>query len=355
MNCSFSSCRLGLVFNLVCWISTITLVSYWIYVYTLDEDLCIVDYRKYFEDKSDEFPVLSICLKNHISEEKLKLQNPEITIQRYIDFLNGEIFDEELVKVNYKNVTIDVSNYVNGSWVKFKNKAIDFSTKRQALRSTYAFVHQRGGLYQCYELQMPKEKDLQFIGFYINSKALPLRNRSQFYEMHTYLHHPNHLFASERNIKYTWPKLDSNDGYLSRYVVKSVEIIKRRNKRRRPCMEWEDYDDSIVSNHIRKVGCRASYQKAVDGISLCCTKQSLRNASSLKIQNDHDKMLLPPCKYMGKILYDFDETDTSRTKYYKKGHAEIGIYFLDESFKQIIQTRYFVYSILRYSYRAFST
>ena len=104
-------------------------------------------------------------------------------------------------------------------------------------------------------------------------------------------------------------------------------------------MEWEDYDDSIVSNHIRKVGCRASYQKAVDGIPLCSTKRSMRSASSLKIQNDHDKMLLHPCKYMGKILYDFEETDMSRTKYYKKGHVEIGIFFFDESFKQIIQTR----------------
>ena len=65
----------------------------------------------------------------------------------------------------------------------------------------------------------------------------------------------------------------------------------------------------------------------------------MRNASSLKIQNDHDKMLLHPCKYMGKILYDFEETDMSRTKYYKKGHVEIGIFLFDESFKQIIQTR----------------
>ena len=339
MSCSIYSRRLLLFFQLVCWIATIILVSYWIYVYTLDEDLCIVDYKKYFESDSDEFPVLSICLKNPISEEKLRLQNPEITVQSYIDFLHGEVFDEELAKINYDNVTIDVSNYVDGSLWEFKNGTIDISTKRQALRSTYAFVHQRGGLYQCYELQMPKEKDLQFIGFYINSNALPLRNRSQNYEMYTYLHYPNHLFASERNIKYTWPILDSNEGYLSRYIIKSVEIIKRRNKRRRPCIEWEDYDDSIVSNHIRKVGCRASYQKAVDGIPLCSTKRSMRNASSLKIQNDHDKMLLHPCKYMGKILYDFEETDMSRTKYYKKGHVEIGIFLFDESFKQIIQTR----------------
>ena len=316
-------------------------MSYWTYVYTLDDDLCIVDYKKYFEGESDEFPVLSMCLKNQISEGKLKLQNPEITIQRYVDFLSGEVFDEELAKINYEDVTIVASNYVNGSWVKFRNrnKGVEFSIKRQALRATYAFFHEHGGLYQCYELQIPKTKYLEYMIFYINSNALPPRNRSQNYEMYTYLHYPNHLFTSARNIKYTWPILDSNDGYISRYIVKSVEIIERRNKRRRPCMKWEDYDDGIVTNHIRKVGCRAPYQKAVDGIPLCSTKQSMRNASSLHIQNDHDQMLLPPCKYMGKILYDFEETDMTRTKYYKEGYLEIGIYFYDNTFRQIIQTR----------------
>ena len=337
MNCRIYSSRLVSFFNFICWIATIILVSYWIFVYTLDEDLCIVDYKKYFESESDEFPVLSICLKNQISEEKLRLQNPEITVQSYIDFLHGEVFDEELAKINYDNVTIDVSNYVDGSLWEFKNGTIDISTKRQALRSTYAFVHQRGGLYQCYELQMPKEKDLQFIGFYINSNALPLRNRSQNYEMYTYLHYPNHLFASERNIKYTWPILDSNDGYLSRYIIKSVEIVKRRNKGRRPCVEWDDYDGSIEKNHIKNVGCRAPYQKADDEFKICSTKKSMKNASLLKIKNDH--MLLPPCKYMGKILYNFEETDMSRTKFYREGHIEIGIYFFDESFKEITQTR----------------
>ena len=120
--------------------------------------------------------------------------------------------------------------------------------------------------------------------------------------MFTYLHYPNHLLSSQRNKKYAWPIRDSNDGYLSRYIVKSVEIIQRRNKGRRPCMEWDDYDDSIVTNHLKQVGCRASYLKAVDGIPLCSTKRSMRNASSLQIKNDDDQILMPPCKYMGKIL-----------------------------------------------------
>ena len=102
-------------------------------------------------------------------------------------------------------------------------------------------------------------------------------------------------------------------------------------------MDWEDYDDSIVSNHIQKVGCRAPYQKSIDGIPFCSTKESMKNASSLRIKNE--QMLLPPCKYMGKILYNFAETDMSRTRYYKKDHVQIGIFFFDDSFRQIIQTR----------------
>ena len=63
----------------------------------------------------------------------------------------------------------------------------------------------------------------------------------------------------------------------------------------------------------------------------------MKNASLLKIKNDH--MLVPPCKYMGKILYNFEETDMTRTEFYKEGHIEIGIYFYDETFKEIVQTR----------------
>ena len=173
--------------------------------------------------------------------------------------------------------------------------------------------------------------------FYFDSNGLPPRNRSQNYEMRTYLHYPNHLLSSNKNQKYTWPKRKSNDGYFSRYVIKSVEIIKRRNKGRRPCMEWENYDDSILTNHIKNVGCRAPYQKAVDGVKQCSTKESMqKHAKSLRSQH----MLITPCKYMAKILYDFEESDMSRTKYYKKGHVQIGIFFWEDSFRETVQTRF---------------
>ena len=331
-------------FHLICWTITIALVSYWIYAYTLNEDLCLVDYKRYLETDFDEFPVLSICLKDQISKEKLELQNPNIDIETYIDFLSGNIYEKELAKINYENVTNDISKYVTASRVYWRNGTKDNTSQRQVLRTTYAFVHQRGGLYQCYELQTPKVKDFKIMIFTIKSDALPPRNRSQNYEMQIYLHYPNHLFTSNKNIKYTWPMRNSNDGYLSRYIVKSVETIRRRNKRRRPCVEWDNYDDSILMKHIKNVGCRAPYQNAIDGFNVCSTKDSMKNASLLHIKNDH--VLQPPCKSMAKILYDFEESDMTRTEFYGQGHLEIGIYFFDDSFREIVQTRYCVYIML---------
>ena len=103
-------------------------------------------------------------------------------------------------------------------------------------------------------------------------------------------------------------------------------------------MDWEDYNDSIVSNHIQKVGCRAPYQKSVDGIPFCSTKESMKNASLLRIRDEH--MLHPPCRYMSKILYKFVESDMSRTKFYKKDEIAIGIFYFDATFREIVQTRY---------------
>ena len=328
-------------FHLTCWTITTFLVSYWIYAYTLDHDLCIVDYKKYLETDSDEFPVLSICLKNQISEQKLQLQAPKVDIETYLSFLRGDIYEKELAKINHENVTNDISKYVTGSKVVYRNGTVDSTNQRQAFRKSYAFFHQRhqrAGLYQCYELQVPNVKEFKFMTVSIKSEAFPPRNRSQNYEMQTYLHYPNHLFASNKNTKYTWPLLKSNDGYLSRYVIENVEIIKRRNKATRLCVEWDNHDDTIVKDHIKNVGCRAPYQKAMDGVELCSTKESMKNASLLRIRDEH--MLHPPCRYMSKILYKFVESDMSRTKLYKKGQIAIGIFYFDATFREIVQTRY---------------
>ena len=131
-----------------------------------------------------EYFECSICLKNHISEEKLRLQNPDIDIESYIKFLGGNEFKKELTEIDYKNVTVDMSRYVRESRVYWRNGTREKSTQRRVLRIGHALYDQwREALYQCYDLETPKTKEMKIMVFDINSAGLPPRNVSQNYEM----------------------------------------------------------------------------------------------------------------------------------------------------------------------------
>ena len=67
--------KLSLVFHGVCWIATTSVVSYWIYIFSLNEDLCVVDYKKYYQEKTDHYPVLSLCFENPFSSKSQNLSH----------------------------------------------------------------------------------------------------------------------------------------------------------------------------------------------------------------------------------------------------------------------------------------
>ena len=325
-------------FHFICWIAAVTMVSYWIYKFTLNEDLCRTDYKHYYDTESDEFPVLSLCIKNPISENLLKNYDPELDKERYLSFLNGSYFDRKLLDIDYNKVTIDMSEESSVPYALWGNGSMfqDLNNKRRLFRSTVAFSMFEF-FYQCYELQVPKEQMLRFFVVYVNSSALPDRTRPQNYDMLTFLHFPNHLLSSTNSIKYSWPLRKSNDQYLIRYRIKGLEVMKRRNKGSQPCQDWNNYDASILENHIRKVGCRTPYQPLVDDVKLCSTMEEMKNASWSIFNEDYG--ILPPCKSMDKIYYDYEEMDTAGIIFARKNMLAMGVYFFDKTFKEILQTR----------------
>ena len=73
-------------FRILCWIITCALLGYWIYLYSLDEDISLVEYTKYYDKPDDTFPLLSLCIKNPFSPTKLKSQNQSIDAETYTKF-----------------------------------------------------------------------------------------------------------------------------------------------------------------------------------------------------------------------------------------------------------------------------
>ena len=116
--------NLKYIYHFACWITTAFLLSYWIYLFYLDEDVCLVDYRKYYDTPDHGFPRLSFCLnlESKFLESKLQYDNSiKITAESYSDFLMGNIFSPSMLKINYSNALLDASKYVDKYWVQWRN------------------------------------------------------------------------------------------------------------------------------------------------------------------------------------------------------------------------------------------
>ena len=326
-------------YKCICWTAVFTMVSYWIYNYTLNEDLCIVDYKRYFDSQYDEPPVLSMCLQNPISEEKLKRHAPHIDLETYLGFLNGSHFNATLLDIDYEKVRLNVSEYTYEFYDGWENGS-DTRNENEVIMPSIAYLDY-GTFYQCYEFRPQQQKGFSWFWGFVNSSLLPDRTGSINMEMVSFLHHPNHFFISGANFNYLLPR-ESNDQYVMRYRIDGVEVIKKRNKNSHPCKDRENLDQSIIEHHVKKVGCRTSYQPIVDGVPKCLTKESTKNATLIQNRLRQIKAAYgidPPCKLMEKIYYTYTEGDLSTTGHSRPNTVSITVYPYDQGFKEILQTR----------------
>ena len=123
-----------------------------------------------------------------------------------------------------------------------------------------------------------------------------------------------------------------------RYRLDGVEVLKRRNKRSHPCQHYANFDASIIENHIKKVGCRASYQHSVDGVPVCSSENDMKNASWKPLEFEYG--IDPPCKTMESMYFSYREADISGSSYAAHNMVDVYVYPYDQKFKEILQTRY---------------
>ena len=323
-------------FHCICWMAVISMVSYWIYKYTLNEDLCIVEYKNYYESNYDEPPVLSICLRDPISEDKLRRQAPHVDRETYLGFLDGSNFNVTLVNIDYEAVRLNISEFTDEYWSSWENGSHGYTgyTLGSFMPSVTYIYFER--FYQCYTLQQPKQKGLKSFGVRVNSSLFPDRTRPIDYDMASFLHYPNHFFKSNFNFNYLLSR-ESNDQYVMRYRLDGVEVIKRRNKKSRPCKDWINFDKSLIEDHVKKVGCRTSNQPLVEGVPVCLTEEATKNAAWNGIKTDYE--IDPSCKLMENIYYTYSEGDLAHTANARKNKVDIYVYPYQQGFKEILQTR----------------
>ena len=349
-------------YQYICWFATIAIVIYCIYVFILNEDLCTIDYKTYYEENTDVFPVLSLCLKNPISEKKLKRYNSTFDVSSYIDFLDGNTFDSKMLEIDYENVIKNLSDYIEPTWIDYRNGTFlnlhprnnDIFPKAMNVNKV---LHPATGIFpssnaffsyyldnvflNCYRLTVPQDKNIRAYYFGVDNSIFKDGIRSNTnYDLVTFLHYPNQMLTSISTMHYFWPQdRNANDIYLMKFNVRGAETLKRRQKGRRPCNEnWSDFDNEIKRAHANIHQCRPPYLNFPKHIPICSNQRQIKKAKFIFRADGYG--VSPPCTSMEKIHYEFEESAIEDNSWAIKGRFSIMIMLDHTSFKEISQTRY---------------
>ena len=102
------------IFHFICTSATLGFICFCLHKYFQNDDVSQVTFQEFHAKEDNLYPSLSICVPSTFNEEKLNSYGEGINITSYADFMNGEYWDDRMVKVDYGNVTANFSNYLLG-------------------------------------------------------------------------------------------------------------------------------------------------------------------------------------------------------------------------------------------------
>ena len=224
-------------FRLVCVVGVSLMISYWVYKFKIDDrDIGVVDFVPLDEKSEFKLPVGSLCFKNPFLSEKRNNTLPELKVTTYLKYLKGEIFDSEIQKIRYDDVTINLEDYFLYSRVQLSNETdLRNNSFRFSHKPVFSGMYGRLGemFVKCYSVEMYDNDihNLHTIEIFYDLekmfKDLSIFSTTQFYFN---MHYPGKFLIEVHNLNYMaiQPKASS---YM--VFVKSMELLKRRNSRKK--------------------------------------------------------------------------------------------------------------------------
>ena len=309
---------------------------FWIYQFSLNNDLSLVDYKSFLGNEDGVFPVTSLCFGDPLSEEKLSQYGLNVKKHEYTEFLLGKSYDNILTTVDYENVSLQLMDFVTKFRVHNTNGSKHNPSDGIGVKSIESYSAEKGwGFAKCFALEI-NDANVYKIAIDMKSDIFPNGLRPPSDEFHILFHYPKQISLSSRNFKSSWPTRNDNQSYHMHFKIRNVETLKRRYKDGHKCIQdWKKFDDIIADQRLTSNGCKTPFQESNKDLPICNNSEQMRQAVSVTSMNK--KLVhghLPPCQTMESIDYEYREKDVNGN-----GMCQIRIEFSNRNFKQITQTR----------------
>ena len=319
-----------------CLLATFCLSIYSISRYFENEDIIAMKITRFHVSDDAIYPSFSFCIINPFLEMNFEIYSDhEINRTSYVNFLEGKLWKEKMMVVDYDNVTVSLSNNILAGYVKpYSSKSLSWNPE--------IYVSFRSSYRKCFTIISPEigQKNLDYFGVYIKNDIFPNGKRTKGSNFYAYVHYPGQRFISYHTIKWLWDvKRNETEKYVMYFQIKNVDVIQRRNKPFEPCLEnWKDHDNYIMTEMMKKMGCRPPHwiSNSTSYLDVC---QNGEKMQSFAWQPNSDDIAAfdPPCRMIERLDYLYEEFD-EKDGFYGRLQVNFGnasYFIIQQSYRQI--------------------
>ena len=304
--------RLMNLFKFLCVITTSCTVGYWIHKYGKNEDLTTIEYISLDEADDLILPELNLCLINPFLDNDLKNISKALSTETYLKYLRGEISsNEKLNQINYDQVTLNLFEHLNKVVVFLRpgQNPPKYSCSNPQncpyinLKSNFSgFVGPM--FYKCFGIETNRKYSKDVSAIVMDFKTTLPQKLRPISDVRSGINYPHQHYRGMSSDHSLWTNRYDTKSF-STFKIYSIEILRHRNKPNHECFsDWMYYDDLILRDHLKKVGCRAPYQNFFKHLPVCDTKEKMEQSNF----NLHMLHKLPvPCQEMSQLAFKFSD------------------------------------------------
>ena len=258
------------IYHVACVLTTLGLVSWCYYEYSLNEDATQIHNREFHKTADDIYPSTTICLNSPFKEEKLKEFDPDLNSTKFHLFLMGNppwwgsVWNKSWIDIDYDYVTYQLEDLISSVSVEFLDNhenlyRMSFLVQNDSLTMAYeksgvdyaditemnAFVSARDPYYKCFTFDVPFMQgiNVNFMDININASIFPggeVRPRdNNFFITFGY---PHHLIQTLwKNSAFYDKKVSASSCYHLETAIGSMEVLHSRDKLEHRCNQnWQN-------------------------------------------------------------------------------------------------------------------
>ena len=362
--------KLHQIYHVTCVLTTIGLVSWCYYEYSLNEDATQIHNRKFHKTAEDIYPSTTICLMSPFKEEKLKEFDPDLTSGKFNLFLMGlpptwgSVWNKSWVNIDYDYVTYQLADFISSVKVEFlrhpeniprmsflvQNNSLIMVSEKSGVNYTditkmNAYVSARAPYYKCLTFDVPFQQGINvvFMDINVNGSIFPggeIRPRDDNFVIT--FGYPHHLTQTLwKNAVFYDKKVSASSCYRLETAMGSMEVLHSRDKLEDRCNQnWKNQDDDDLKYIMKRIGCNPKYWKIETNLPYCSNETQYELAL---IELKRIAGLIPPCKGIEKLAQTtyvtVDGLDCNKSKSWS--HMMLRVWFKETTYKEILLVRAF--------------